>query len=84
MSCISPVYVPYRAERAGGNGTLVINHVDVWPYTMKDSKKEVEAGGGLKHLVAMIPKASGEVRMLPLWALCFGLYDSFVTYGMHS
>lgn len=61
MSCVCPVYVPCRAERAGGNGTLVINHVDVWPYTMKDSKKEVEAGGGLKHLVAMIPKASGEV-----------------------
>lgn len=65
MSCVCPVYVPCRAERAGGNGTLVINHVDVWPYTMKDSKKEVEAGGGLKHLVAMIPKASGEVLHVP-------------------
>jgi hypothetical protein len=70
---LCPVYVPCRAERAGGNGTLVINHVDVWPYTMKDSKKEVEAGGGLKHLVAMIPKASGEVPHVPPSSLYFGL-----------
>ena len=49
------------AEAAGALGVIVINHVDVWPYLMKDTKGESSKG----IWIMMVPKNRGQVRGCP-------------------
>jgi hypothetical protein len=53
-----------RAAECGAGGVIVLNHVDVWPYLMRDTKGEMASLGtkGVPPFLFMVPRAGGEVR----------------------
>ena len=60
--------IALRAQAAGAAGVLVVNHVPVWPYLMRDSKDEVQAAGGLKTFIVIVQQEPGEALLKALEA----------------
>lgn len=56
------LFAALRAKAAGAVGVVLIQHVDVWPYLMKDSEGVVHKSGGLGEMwIAMVKQEEGQV-----------------------